>query len=97
MRREQREKDKQDGGAGDETPEQIWRSGVRFRFPLLGEVSASVTLVGGQVHIQVQAGSDGTADTLRIHAGRLEQAMEAAGAPLSSLLITQDGGGGDGG
>ena len=103
VRREQREKDKQDGGAGDETPEQIWRSGVRFRFPLLGEVSASVTLIGGQVHIQVQAGSDDTADTLRIHAGRLEQAMEAAGAPLSSLLITQQnegevgGGGGDGG
>jgi hypothetical protein len=97
VRREQREKDKQDGGAGDETPEQIWRSGVRFRFPLLGEVSASVTLVGGQVHIQVQAGSDDTADTLRIHAGRLEQAMEAAGAPLSSLLITQDSGDGDGG
>jgi len=97
VRREQREKGKQDGGAGDDTPEQIWRSGVRFRFPLLGEVSASVTLVGGQVHIQVQTGSDDTADTLRIHAGRLEQAMEAAGAPLSSLLITQDNGGGDGG
>jgi hypothetical protein len=100
VRREQREKDQRDGGAGDDTPEQIWRSGVRFRFPLLGEVSASVTLIGGQVHIQVQTGSDGTADTLRIHAGRLERAMEAAGAPLSSLLITQDGGGpggGDGG
>ena len=98
VRREQREKGQQDGGADDETPEQIWRSGVRFRFPLLGEVSASVTLVGGQVHIQVQTGSDDTADTLRTHAGRLERAMEAAGAPLSSLLITQDTpGGGDGG
>ena len=61
-------------------------------------MSASVTLVGGQVHIQVQTGSDGTADTLRTYAGRLEQAMEAAGAPLSSLHITQDNpGGGDGG
>lgn len=97
VRREQREKGKQDGGAGDDTPEQIWRSGVRFRFPLLGEVTASVTLIGGQVHIQVQTGSDDTAGTLRTHAGRLEQAMEAAGAPLSSLLITQDQGGGDGG
>ncbi|MEV4781678.1 flagellar hook-length control protein FliK, partial [Burkholderia sp. LMU1-1-1.1] len=103
VRREQREGGKQNGGADDETPEQIWRSGVRFRFPLLGEVSASVTLIGGQVHIQVQAGSDGTADTLRTQAGRLERAMEAAGAPLSSLLITRqnDGevgpGGGNGG
>ncbi|SEO14642.1 hook-length control protein FliK [Duganella sp. CF517] len=97
VRREQREKGRQDGGAGDDTPEQIWRSGVRFRFPLLGEVSAAVTLVGGQVHIQVQTGSDDSADTLRLHAGRLEQAMEAAGAPLSSLLITRDNAGDDGG
>lgn len=98
VRREQREDRQRDGGgAGDDSPEQVWRSGVRFRFPLLGEVSASVTLVGGQVHIQVQVGSDGTADTLRAHAGGLERAMEAAGAPLSSLLITRDdAGGGDG-
>lgn len=95
VRREQRD-GKKDGGPGDETPEQIWRSGVRFRFPLLGEVSAAVTLVGGQVHIQVQAGSDDSAGTLRAHAGRLEQAMEAAGAPLSSLLITHDSGNGGG-
>ena len=38
------------------------------------------------------------ADTLRAHAGGLERAMEAAGAPLSSLSITRDNiGGGDGG
>ncbi|HEX8403444.1 MAG TPA: flagellar hook-length control protein FliK [Duganella sp.] len=93
IRRQQREGGKQEGGE-DAAPEQIWRSGVRFRFPLLGEVSASVTLIGGQVHIQVQTGDDDTADTLRTYAGRLEQAMEAAGAPLSSLQITQDDAGG---
>lgn len=93
IRRQQREGGKQEGGE-DAAPEQVWRSGVRFRFALLGEVSASVTLIGGQVHIQVQTGNDDTADTLRAHASRLEQAMEAAGAPLSSLQITQDDAGG---
>jgi hypothetical protein len=89
IRREQGEGRKDDGSADGE-PEQVWRSGVRFRFPMLGAVSASVTLIGGQVHIQVQADSDDTADTLRAYAGRLEGAMEAAGAPLSSLTISQE-------
>jgi hypothetical protein len=90
IRREQRDGRKDDGkGGADGEPEQIWRSGVKFRFPMLGAVSAAVTLVGGQVHIQVQADSGDTADTLRAYASRLEQAMEAAGAPLSSLTIAQ--------
>lgn len=93
IRRQQREGGKHDGG-DDAAPEQVWRSGVRFRFPLLGEVSAAVTMIGGQVHIQIQTGNDDTAGTLRAHAARLETAMEAAGAPLSSLQITQDESGG---
>jgi len=91
IRREQRDGRKNDGqDGGDGEPEQIWRSGVRFRFPMLGAVSAAVTLIGGQVHIQVQADDGDTADTLRAYASRLEQAMEAAGAPLSSLTIAQE-------
>jgi hypothetical protein len=89
IRREQRE-GRKDDGSGDAEPEQVWRSGVRFRFPTLGAVSASVTLIGGQVHIQVQADSGDTANTLRAYADRLEGAMAAAGAPLSSLTISQD-------
>jgi hypothetical protein len=90
IRREQREGRKDEGGADDAEPEQVWRSGVRFRLPSLGSISAAVTLIGGQVHIQVQAGSDDTATTLRAYAGKLEGAMEAAGAPLSSLTIGRE-------
>ncbi|WP_374580705.1 flagellar hook-length control protein FliK [Pseudoduganella sp.] len=75
----------------DGEPETVWRSGVRFRFPLLGKVAANVTLVGDQVHIAVQSGSEETADTLRAWAGTLQQALEAAGAPLSSLAINAEG------
>ncbi|MYM68494.1 flagellar hook-length control protein FliK [Pseudoduganella sp. FT55W] len=89
VRRDQREGGKE-GGETDGEPEQIWRSGVRFRLPMLGAVSAAVTLVGDQVHIQVQTDSDGSAVTLRAYAGELESAMAAAGAPLSSLTISQE-------
>ena len=64
-----------------------WRSNVRFQFPLLGDLAAHVVLQGGSVAIQLQAGSEGSADTLRQHAARLEASLAAAGWPLSSLTI----------
>ncbi len=87
IRREQRDGEAGQGGA-DGPPEPVWRSGVRFRFAMLGEVSATVTLVGDQVHLQMQTDTHDAATTLRAYAGQLEQAMEAAGAPLSSLTIS---------
>jgi len=87
IRREQREGGQ--GGDPDAPKEQVWRSGVRFRFPILGQLSATVTLVGEQVHIQMQADSEQAVTTLRAYAGQLEQAMNAAGAPLASLTISE--------
>lgn len=75
-----------DGRDGDEEAT-AWRSSVRFQFPLLGDLAAQVVLQGGRVAIQMQAGSEGSADTLRQHAARLEAALDAAGWPLSSLTI----------
>lgn len=75
--------------AGTEADEEAtaWRSNVRFQFPLLGDLAAHVVLQGGRVAIQLQAGSEGSADTLRQHAARLEASLAAAGWPLSSLTI----------
>ncbi|WP_371868892.1 flagellar hook-length control protein FliK [Duganella lactea] len=89
VRRDAREGGK-GGGQSDAETEPVWHSGVRFRLPLLGAVSAAVTLIGEQVHIQVQADNAGSADTLRAWAGQLESALAAAGAQLSSLRIDQD-------
>ncbi|SDG03095.1 MULTISPECIES: flagellar hook-length control protein FliK [unclassified Duganella] len=89
VRRDEREGSK-GGGDAEAGAEPMWRSGVRFRLPLLGAVSAAVTLIGDQVHIQVQTDSENSAVTLRAWAGQLESAMEAAGAQLSSLTISQD-------
>ena len=99
VERDQRDSREQGGrGERDDTP--VWRSGVRFRFPLLGKVGAQVTLVGEQVHIQVESGSEATAATLRAWAGLLQGALDAAGAPLASLTIGAEPGsnmdGGDG-
>jgi hypothetical protein len=58
---------------------------------MLGKVAANVTLVGDQVHIAVQSGSEDTAVTLRAWASALQQAMDAAGAPLTSLAINAEG------
>lgn len=87
-----------DGGQGqgqgeqaEAEPEQVWRSGVHFRFPLLGQLSATVTISGEQVQIQMQADSSQSVQTLRAYASQLEQAMAAAGAPLSSLTISEGG------
>ncbi|MGX9717369.1 flagellar hook-length control protein FliK [Janthinobacterium lividum] len=75
-----------DSRDGDEEAT-AWRSNVRFQFPLLGDLAAHVVLQGGRVAIQLQAGSEGSADTLRQHAARLEASLDAAGWPLSSLTI----------
>ncbi|KHA76138.1 hypothetical protein NC77_25465 [Janthinobacterium lividum] len=75
-----------DSRDGDEEAT-AWRSNVRFQFPLLGDLAAHVVLQGGRVAIQLQAGSEGSADTLRQHAARLEASLAAAGWPLSSLTI----------
>jgi hypothetical protein len=91
VRRDQREGGRGNGDA-DSEQEPMWRSGVRFRLPLLGAVSAAVTLIGEQVHIQVQTDSDSSAVTLRAWSGQLESAMAAAGAQLSSLTIGQEDG-----
>lgn len=90
-REQQREGGQGGKGGRDGEPDTVWRSGVRFRFPLLGTVGAKVTLVGDQVHIAVESGSEETADTLRAWAGALQQALDAAGAPLSSLAIKAEG------
>ena len=75
----------QDGAEADEAT--AWRSSVRFQFPLLGDLAAQVVLQGGRVAIQLQAGSEDSAATLRQHAARLEAALDAAGWPLTSLSI----------
>jgi len=86
VKREQRDGSRQQ--QADDGQEQVWRSGVRFRLPMLGKVAATVTMVGDQVHVQLQTDTDDAAATLRAYAGQFEAAMAAAGGLLSSLAIT---------
>ena len=82
-------KDAPDSGQGQhaEAAPATWRSGLRFQFPLLGAVSATLVLSGGQVQIRMQADSAHSAALLRRHAPALEQSLVAAGSPLAALSI----------
>lgn len=77
----------QPGGQDEAEEATAWRGGVRFQFPMLGDIVAQVVLQGGRVQIQMQAGSEDSAATLRRHAARLQASLDAAGWPLSSLTI----------
>lgn len=75
---------------GGQPPPTAWRSAVTFRFAHLGEINAQLVLVGEQLHLQVRAASADAGAALQAHAPRLSSALEAAGAPLSSLNIGAD-------
>ena len=76
-----------DGAAPDhDTDHPGWHSGLRLRFPLLGDVEASLSLRGSRLHIELLAGA-GTAATLRADAPRLQEALAAAGNELAALRI----------
>jgi hypothetical protein len=79
---------RQDNGAPPEAP---WRSGLRFRFPMLGEIAATLVLAGDQLHIEVESGAGEVRELLRAHAGALEAALAAAGSPLASLSLRATG------
>ncbi|HEY4318447.1 MAG TPA: flagellar hook-length control protein FliK [Herbaspirillum sp.] len=68
-----------------------WQSVVRFNFERLGTVSASIRLVGDQIHMQVRTGSDGANEALRLHGSELADSMAAAGTALNSLIVKRDG------
>ena len=68
-------------------PAPAWRSALRLRFALLGEIGATVVLSGEQVHITLQAGTEDIGALLRARAGTLRCALEAAGSPLTQLSV----------
>lgn len=88
----QSEPDQRDSrnSGGDAAPSTVWRSSLRLRFPALGNLSASITMVGQQVHLQILTEDSASHTTLRAQAPALSQSMAAAGIPLSSLNIDPD-------
>jgi hypothetical protein len=81
--------DQQQNAQEDErTPS--WHSVVRFNFEHLGSVSASIRLIGHQIHMQVRTDNDVTAAALRANGSMLSDSMEAAGSSLDSLIVKRD-------
>jgi hypothetical protein len=71
QRQTEREPRGRSGAEAEASP--IWRSSLRLRFTALGELSATITLVGQQVHLQLQTDDAASGATLRAQAGVLEQ------------------------
>jgi hypothetical protein len=82
-------RDAAEGGGrnGDDGAATPWRSQLTLRFAALGELGAQIVMAGDQVHIRLQAGSDASGDVLRAYAGRLQDALAAAGTPAATLAI----------
>ena len=68
-----------------------WHSVVRFNFAQLGQVSASIRLIGEQIHVQVKADNPAATAALRGNGQLFASAMAAAGTSLDSLIVKQDG------
>jgi hypothetical protein len=85
----ERDASSQDGG--DEENGGTWQSSLRLRFGALGEVAARVVLSGGQLHIRLDAQDEAVKGLLDAHRARLADALDAAGTPLSTLTIHDDG------
>lgn len=84
---QERPDEQRGAGAEDDAAEPGWRSSVRLRFALLGEINARVVLSGEHLHIQIDAGDGAIGALLREHAGALGLSLDAAGTPLASLSI----------
>ncbi|WDZ98044.1 flagellar hook-length control protein FliK [Herbaspirillum sp. WKF16] len=78
-------------GQNDEAAPPTWHSVVRFNFAHLGSVSASIRLIGEQIHVQVKADNEAAAAALRGNTALFSDAMSAAGTSLDSLIVKQDG------
>ncbi len=80
----------QQNNHGAQEREAHWQSTVRFSLPSLGNISATLHMIGEHLHIHVKTGDEASAALLREHAPQLADALGAAGSPLDSLLVQQD-------
>ncbi len=80
-----------DASGGQDENGGTWQSSLRLRFGALGEVAARVVLSGGQLHIRLDAQDEAIKGLLDAHRARLADALDAAGTPLSTLTIHDDG------
>ena len=70
--------------------EKSWQSTVRFDLPMLGTVMATIQLTGDQLQIHINARKESTAASLKTSGQALTIALDAAGIPLTSLLVKQN-------
>lgn len=76
----------QDQGDARRAPEP-WQSQLRLSMPGLGDLDAQLVLTPSGVAIRISAASAASADTLQARSEALGSALDAAGVPLTGLVI----------
>lgn len=76
--------------AESDEPESSWQSVLRFELPHLGVVAATMNFHAGQLQLFLRSDTDDTVNVLKEHSLELMQALDGAGAPLTSLQVKRD-------
>jgi hypothetical protein len=74
-----------------QAPEASWTSQLRLELPMLGDIAATVRLVGGKVQIQVDTENAAAGDLLQANGTALANAMADAGLPLEFFSVKRHG------
>jgi len=64
-----------------------WQSVVRFHFPILGNVSATLNLSGDKLNLMIQTTDENSAKLLRTNAGVLMSAIDSTGTKVEAIMI----------
>jgi len=73
------------GDGCDQPPE--WRTSLRLTLPRLGSVQAHLQLGTDGLALRIQAGDADTAQALQAGQPALEKALDAAGVPLTGMVV----------
>ena len=76
--------------AESDQAESSWQSVVRFDFPHLGIVAATINIHAGQLQLFLRSDTNDTVNILKERSAELMHALDDAGSPLTSLQVKRD-------
>jgi hypothetical protein len=76
--------------AESDQAESSWQSVVRFDFPHLGIVAATINIHAGQLQLFLRSDTNDTVNVLKERSAELMHALDGAGTPLTSLQVKRN-------
>jgi hypothetical protein len=75
---------------GEEQDQASWQSTLRFEFPHLGVVSATINMRAGHLQLLLKTNTADTVNTLQQNVAVLSDSLKRTGTPLDSFHVNQD-------